>query len=153
MHKIYEDKGDFNFIYQLSQIIYSALISSVLNILLKILALSEDIIINFKQRKDKNNLNKAKLDLWEKLWLKFITFFIIGFIFLLFFGYYLSMFCAVYTNTQIHLIKDTLISFGLSLFYPFVIYLFPGMFRIPSLANSKNKKKYLYLISKALQLI
>ena len=50
MHKIYEDKGDFNFIYQLPQIIYSALISSVLNILFKLFALSEDLIIFFKTK-------------------------------------------------------------------------------------------------------
>ena len=46
----------FNFAYQLPQIVYSSLISSVLNILLKLLALSEDDIINFKQNKD----NKKK---------------------------------------------------------------------------------------------
>ena len=40
MHKIYEDQGSFNIIYQLPQIIYSSLISGVLNILLNFLALS-----------------------------------------------------------------------------------------------------------------
>ena len=33
MHKIYVDHGSFNFIYQLPQIIYSSIISSVLNII------------------------------------------------------------------------------------------------------------------------
>ena len=63
------------------------------------------------------------------------------------------MFCAIYVNTQSHLIKDTLISFGLSLLYPFGIYLLPGIFRIPSISNRKNKKKYLYSISNMLQMI
>ena len=72
---------------------------------------------------------------------------------LLLFWYYLSMFCAIYKNTQLHLIKDTLISFGLSLVYPFGISLFPGLFRIPSLSNKKGKRKYLYSISKILQLL
>ena len=54
------------------------------------------------------------------------------------------MFGAIYKNTQIHLLKDTLVSFGLSLIYPFGIYLLPGLFRIPALSNRKNKKKYLY---------
>ena len=62
------------------------------------------------------------------------------------------MFCAVFKNTQYHLIKDTLISFALSLFYPLVIYLFPGFFRIPSLSNRNNKKIYLYNFSKILQM-
>ena len=61
------------------------------------------------------------------------------------------MFCAVYVNTQIHLIKDILISYSLSLFYPFAIYLLPGIFRIPSLSNPE--RKYLYKISRIVQMI
>ena len=85
------------------------------------------------------------------LFYKFILFFILSFIYLLFFWYYISSFCAVYENTQIHLIKDTLISFGLSLIYPFVIYLIPGIFRIPSLKTNKREK--MYKLSKIIQLI
>ena len=67
------------------------------------------------------------------------------------------MFCAIYSNTQLHLVKDTLISFGLSLLYPFGIYLLPGIFRIPALSNrnkksKKNKnKRILFIFSKILQ--
>ena len=39
-------------------------------------------------------------------------------------------------------------SFGFSLLIPFVIYLFPGIFRIPSLSNRKSKKVCLYKFSK-----
>ena len=63
------------------------------------------------------------------------------------------MFCGVYKNTQVYLIKDTLISFGLSLFYPLLINLAPGIFRIPSLSGKKKQRSYLYGISKLLQLI
>ena len=62
------------------------------------------------------------------------------------------MFGVIYKNTQIHLLKDTLISFGLSLIYPFFINLLPGLFRIPALSNSKRNRKCLYLFSKLLQL-
>ena len=58
------------------------------------------------------------------------------------------MFGAIYKNTQMHLLNDTLLSYGLSLIIPFVIYLFPGLFRIPALSN---KKKCLYSFSKLLQ--
>ena len=149
MHKIYEDKGTFNFVYQLPQIIYSSLISSVLNVLLKLLALSQEDIINFKQ----NKLIEKETDLKRKLYIKFISFFILGFILLFCFGYYLSMFCAVYINTQIHLIKDTLISFCISLVSPMIIYIFPGLFRIPSLSNRNKKRKYLFLIGKIIQML
>ena len=109
-------------------------------------------ILTFKAIKAKNNLNKKSIVLKKKLKAKYIAYFIISSLFLLFFWYYLSMFCSVYRNTQYHLIKDTLISFGLSLFYPFVIYLIPGIFRIPSLSNPKNKRICLYHFSKLLQM-
>ena len=48
----------------------------------------------------------------------------------------------MYNNTQIHLIKDTLISYGTSFLTPLVTYLLPGLFRIPSLKR-KIEKFYL----------
>ena len=153
MHKIYIDKLNNHIIYQIPQIIYSSIISSVLNTILKFLSLSESDIIEFKQMKNKNNIIKRNKKLYNKLIIKLILFFIVSSIFIIFFWYYISMFCAIYKNTQIYLIKDTLISFSISLLYPFVIYLLPGIFRIPTLSNKKNKRQYLYAFSKILQMI
>ena len=153
MHKIYVDKGKYQLLYQLPQIVYSSLISSVLNTLLNLFALTEENIIALKNNKTKTNLNERKRDLDKKFNIKIISFFIISTIILFFCWYYLAMFCAIYSNTQIHLLSDTLISFGISLIYPFGIYLLPGFFRIPSLSNSKNKRNYLYNISKIIQMI
>ena len=88
MHKIYESKGDFDLETQLPIAIYSTLISYILNYPLDLLALSNDTLM-----------------------IKFVIYFIISFLFLLFFWYYISMFGVIYRNTQFHLIKDTLISF------------------------------------------
>ena len=74
-------------------------------------------------------------------------------IFLIFFWFYLSIFCAIYVNTQIHLVKNSLICYILSLVYPLGINLIPGIFRIPALSSPKLKRNYLYNISKILQLI
>ena len=62
------------------------------------------------------------------------------------------MFDAVYRNTQFLLIKDTLISFGLSLVLPFIIYLIPGLLRIPALTDPEKSKKCLYDLSKILSM-
>ena len=72
---------------------------------------------------------------------------------MVFFWYYLACFGIIYKKTQLHLIKDTLISFGLSLLYPFILYLLPGIFRIPSLRSPNQNKKYLYKFSQIVQLI
>ena len=153
MHKIYEEKGYFNFLYQLPQIIYSTLISIALNTLIQILALSEGNIIDLKQNKNITNLYNRVNKLKKLLRIKFILYFIICIILLIFYWYYLSMFCAIYRNTQNHLIKDTLISFGLSTIYPFGIYLLPGIFRIPSLSDIKNKRNCIYNLSLILQML
>ena len=150
IHKIYQEEGEYNFIYQLPQILYSTIISSVINIIIKFLSLSEKNILKLKNEKNIDDIVSQKQKLLKILRIKFIWFFNISLIFLLFFWYYLGCFCAIYKNTQIHLLKDFLVSFSLSLFYPFGINLIPGIFRISSL---KNNKKCNYQISKIIQLI
>ena len=152
MHKIYESKGQFDFYYQLPIIVYSYLISLILNIPLNLLALSNDAIISFKRDNMKNNIQKKTKQLKNVLSIKFSLYFIISFLFLLFFLYYISLFDIIYKNTQIHLLKDTLMSFILSLLIPFAIYLIPGFFRILALSNRKNKRECLYKFSQFLQL-
>ena len=153
MHKIYEEKGKFDFLYQLPQIIYSTMISYALNILLNFLALSEDYILDLKKNKNDINVDRRYAKIYKKLKIALMIYFIISLILLLFFWYYISMFCAVYKNTQTHLIKDTFISLGTSFLYPFGIYLIPGFFRIPALSNKRNKRECLYNISKFIQMV
>ena len=153
MHKIYEDKGKFDFLYQLPKILYTTVITFVLDTPLKSLALSDNYISDFKNNKSDKNLNKRYAELYKKLKIILLLFFLISSIFLLAFWYYISMFCAIYRNTQIHLIKDTLISFGTAFLYPFGLYLLPGIFRIPALSNKRNKRVCLYNMSKLFQMI
>ena len=151
MHKIYEDKGSFNFLYQIPQILYSTLISRFFDTIIKNLALSQDNIVDVKQeienRKDTQNLKSKYNKLLRTLKIKFILFFIFAFILLIFLAYYLTCFCGVYVNTQIHLFKDWLISLILSLLIPFGLCLIPGILRISSLRADKPNRKLLYKLS------
>ena len=149
MHKIYEEEGAFNFFYQLPQIIYSSLISIIINSIVKFLGLNESEIIKLKHSKKKDFKLKKK-NLLNRIKIKFILFFVLAFLFLLLFLFYISCFCGIYINTQIHLIKDSIISFALSLIYPFGICLLPGIFRICSLR--KKDRIILFKISKVLQI-
>ena len=72
---------------------------------------------------------------------------------LLFFWCYLSSFCAVYKNTQVYLIKNTFISFGFSLFYPFVYNIFPTIIRMCSIHSANKDQNYFYKVSQIIQLI
>ena len=151
MGKINTDRGTFNFIYNLPQIIYSSIISSIIDSIIKLLALTEDSFIRFRNQVKKEKLLISASKLKRTFKIKFLLFFIINLILLGCFWIYLSGFGAVYHNTQIYLIKDTLISFGTSLISPFGIYLLPGLFRIPSLKN-KNRK-IMYRINKIFQFL
>ena len=149
MHKIYIDEGAYNFVYQLPKIIYSSLISIIISVLIKFLALSQSDIIELKQEKMKRGLDNKYRKLILKLKIKFIIFYILTFILLLFYWYYISCFCGIYVNTQIHVIKDSIFSFITSLIYPFGICLITGIVRIYSL---RSEKSCLYKFSKLLQL-
>ena len=149
IHQILEDEGKFNFIYQLPQIIYSSVISYLFGMILDFLALSEDNILEFKAEKDVNKIKKKEKTLVKILKIKFLIFFILSFLILMFFWYYLICFCVVYKNTQYHLIKDSLIGFITGLFVPLGTKLLPVIFRLYGL---KHKSKYLYVVSKIMQL-
>ena len=145
-------EGSFNFLYNLPQIIFSAIISAVINIIIKLLAITENSFIEFRNRAKKEKQILILASKLKKIYnIKFIFFFIIDLIFLGWFWIYLSCFSAVYHNTQMHLIKDTLISFGTSFISPLAIYLLPGLFRIPALKN--RNRKIIYGISKIIQLL
>ena len=147
MDKIYEDNGIFNFVFQLPQIIYSSLISSVINIILKKLSITENQILEMKKEKDMEKFKEKANKIKKKLKIKLIIFFVLSSVLMLIFWYFISCFCSVYENTQIILIEDTAISFLLSMIYPFGIKLLPGIFRIPALRAPKKDQKYKYKIS------
>jgi len=148
MHKIYEDEGVFNLVYSLPKIIYSTLISTVISIIINKLASTEDEILNINKEKNPNEI-KARAEKTKKyLLIKFILFFIIGFILLGIYWFYIGCFCAVYINTQYYLLKDTMISFAFSLIIPFIKYLIPCMIRKLSLTKPGQ---CLYDMSKILQ--
>jgi hypothetical protein len=147
IHKIYENQGQYDFKFFLPQILYSFLISQILFISIKYFSLSEKDIIKIKN--DPKNEEKVK-QIQQCLYIKYIIFYILGLILLIFFWYYLSSFCAVFINSQIYLINNTIISLIISLLYPFFINFLPCTIRIISL-NKENK--FFYNASKILQII
>ena len=147
MHKIYQDRGKFDFIYQIPQILYSTIISKFIDALIKNLSLTQDDFIRLKQRKNIKNIEQERKKVLRVIKIKFIIFFVLAFLILIFCWYYITCFCGIYTNTQIHLFQDSFISDATSLFIPFLLLLIPGIFRIAALKVKKPIHKYLYKFS------
>jgi hypothetical protein len=149
MNKIYEDNGKYDFIYQIPKILYSNLISTAINLIVRFLSLSEKEILKIKIKSNNENLNQKFEKIKLCLKIKFVIYYLISFLFLFIFWFYVSCFCAVYKNTQVYLIKDTLIIFSLSLLYPLGYYIIPGLFRLHAIKNKNNE--CIYKISLLLQ--
>ena len=58
MVKIYEDKGKFNFLYHIPQILYSTIIVKFIDALIRNFALSQDNIIELKKEKEKEKMEQ-----------------------------------------------------------------------------------------------
>ena len=152
MNKIYEDEGIFNFIYLLPKMVYSIILSSIIIFFIRKLSSANNDILNIKKN---NDIKECEIDvklqkLIKYIQIKYLLFFIFSFIFLILFCYYISCFNAVYKNTQSILIKDTLISFGFSILYPFIIYLISSAIRTLSLHKSYKMLECIYKFSKVL---
>ena len=148
-----QDGGDYNFSYFLKPIILSFIFAHFLSLIIKYIFLSERNLLEIKKEK-KLDKSIEKIDKVKRIIIiKYIIFFVVGVLLLIFFWYYLSSFGAVYHNSQKYLLKNTIFSFIISLLYPFIINLLPGIFRVNSLKDTNKSKECLYKISKLIQFI
>ena len=149
IHKVYIDGGNYSLSFFFPIIIYSFIISYHINILIKYFTLSERDLFEIKKEKTLELAKDKKPKVERCIIIKNICYFVISIIFLMFFWYYLSSFCALYQNSQFHLIENTFISFLLGLIYPFLINIVPMFVRKFSL--NANNRECIYKTSKILQ--
>ena len=149
MHNMYESGGEYDFAGQFAQMVYSTMISQLLQIFVNFLTMTDIDYYKLKELKKDNNLNgKEALSVIKCIKIKIIVYFCSTFLMFLFFWYAISAFCAVYQNTQGIFVADSYMSFLMGLVYPFAIYLAPTALRFLSLKAKKNKNlKILYSLS------
>ena len=150
LHKLYKEFGKYDFIYNIPQLIYSVILSALFRIFLFNLSLTASGLLKIKYENNvKSATNKSK-EFIQNMKIRLFFYFLSSFIFMLFFCYFISCFCAVFHNAQKTLFKDTFISFGSSIFIRFILYLFPGFFRIQAIRAIKKDKDCLYKFSQIL---
>ena len=113
--------------------------------------MTEKNILEIKCQPSIIHANSLKQKILKYMIIKFGIFFALNLIILVAFWYYLTCWNAIYENTQIYLLKNTFISFGISLVYPFIINIIPVILRIQALENHENK--CLYKASKIFQIL
>ena len=145
MHKLFLDYGKYNFVQQIPQIIYSKIVSQLIEVFLCFLSMTDK---HYYQIKNLEHQSRFKVfNIIKCIIIKLAFFFLFTFIMFLFYWYAISCFCAVYVNAQIAFIKDSISSFILGLLYPFILYLFPVLLRIISLRAKKANLLCLFKIS------
>ena len=148
MHKVYKNYGKYDFVQQIPQIIYSTIVSQVLEVFLCFLSLTDKHFYQMKEIKNVQNNMNLIFRILRCVKIKLIGFYAFTLILFAFYWYLVSSFCAVYQNTQIIFIKDSISSFLLGLLYPFVLYIFPAILRVLSLKDREKKRfKVIFIIS------
>ena len=147
MYNIYYNDGQFNLFNHLPQVFYSFFVSGAINMILKMLSLSDTKILAIKKERDPDQAKELAGRVKSELNITLIIFLAVGSVLMLFFWYFISCFCAVFVNTQAILIEDTFLSFALSMISPFIIVLIPCALRFPALRAKKKDKKWLYKLS------
>ena len=141
MHKIFLDYGKYDFVQQIPQILYSSIISQIIEVFLCFLSLTDKHIYEVKglEIKTLDEKNKKIIqDVFNLIKKKLFFYFLFTFIFFLGYWYVAACFCAVYPNTQSIFLKDCLMSTLLSFLYPFILYIFPSAFRKCALGCKNN---------------
>ena len=133
--------------FNLEKIIYATVISYLLKVILSYLIFSEDIFLNIK-----NKVYFRKKRIIGNLGMKYVAYFGLVIISLLFFMYYFMCFFAVFPNIQIIFLKISGMSLAFFMLIPLLINIFPSIFRIYSL-ESKKPRELSYKLSQFLQLI
>ena len=145
MHKMYLDYGKYNFVQQIPQIVYSTIVSQLIQVFICYLSLTDKY---FYQIKNLNIRAKEKISKVIKcVKLKIYFFFIFTGMMFFFYWYTITCFCEVYRSTQIAFLKDSVISFVLGLLYPFALYLMPSTLRIMALKTCIGKLSIIYKLS------
>ena len=141
---IFEKKNKFDIAYMIKPIVFTFLINLVINILLKVLIKSNNNVVDIKYEKQtfEEGLKAIRL--------KFLFYYVIGFIIMIFGWILISSFSAIFTNSQIKLIKcggyTLTANFVLQIIYCLII----SSLRICSLNSERKQKKCLYVFSKVL---
>ena len=148
IHEIYKT-GNSNINKFIPYVIISFIICYILDKIIRFVSLSDNNIYSINKEELFNNAKIKANHVIKIIFIKYICFYSLAIVSIIFFGYYLSSFGAVYQNTQIILVRNAFISYVISLLFPFIIIILPSILRRHSLKDST--RGWIFNISRYLQ--
>ena len=121
------------------------LISYVVGNILMQISFTESDIISIRREDDYINRENIRHSL-TSVTVKCYLFFVLSILSLGFIWIYLACFFTVFKNTQIFAIKNTLISFGISMAIPFITGIIIAPFRLIALSSKESKNRFCVFI-------
>ena len=140
MHRKYVEGEELTFAQKIPQILFTLIASHLIEVILCFLGMTDVHVYEIKSL-PKLDQNKEKVvNIMDKMKNKLVWFFVFTFLLFLFNWYFISAFCAVYQNTQKIFLRDSGISFLISMIDPFIIYGCTTILRYISLFSCCKKK-------------
>ena len=144
MHKLFLSYGKYDFIQKIPQIVYTIIVSQILEIFLCYLTMTDKYIYHLK---NKRITKKEIIIIFKYINIKLIIFFVFNLIMFSFYWYSVASFCAVYRNSQTIFLKDTFTSFSIGIAFSLIIYLIPSALRKLAINKKKMRLKFVYKLS------
>ena len=153
LHDIFIFKGKIGIFFYIYKIIVITFLSLIIKNILLLLIFTENNVVSIREENETDKTEKIR-NVLTAVTMKCYLFFVFNLFSLIFVWVYLSCFFTIFKNTQIFVIKNTLISFGISLIIPIVLGFIPCSIRMFSLANRESQNRLCqYYLSKILHVL
>ena len=156
LHKLFVSNGKREILNDIYKIGLSALISSTIKNLLLLVAFPENDILEIKKIEIENNdkRNQDVQGVKTIVMIRCYIYFFANIIILSLIWIYISSFFMIFQKTQIYVIQNTLISFGISMAAPFILYFIPTFIKKLAMKGEGSQGRYcLYLLATILQVL
>ena len=156
IHSLFISNGKIEIFSDFWKIAYSILISLTIKNFLLLIAFPEMDVIKMRKTgfQNMNKRNKTIKKSIGRTIIKCYIFYFCSIIILSMIWIYISCFFMIFQNTQIYVIQNTLMSFGISMVAPFILYFIPTFVKKIAMKGEGSQGRYcLYILATIFQVL